>query len=442
MTTPIADFIDNYIKSDMSRLHMPGHKGKGFPDDITEIKGADSLYEADGIIAESEKNATAVFGSKHTFYSAEGSSQCIKAMLMSAVTNRMNKSARPIVLAARNVHKAFVHSAALIDFDVEWLLPDSTDSICSCFITAEQLKLKLQTIKTKPCAVYITSPDYLGNMADIKGFSEVCKEFEIPLLVDNAHGAYLKFTGQHPIDLGADMCCDSAHKTLPVLTGGAYLHINNEKYLNHIKETMAVFGSTSPSYLILKSLDNANRYMAENFESELQKCIEKVNKLKVYIKSIDAEDLSAEPLKITLCAENIGYTGYEVGEILRRQKVECEYCDERFAVMMFTPNNNNEDFDRVENALKSLKPKEKIVSKHLILPEIEQVLSIREAYFSPQEEVTAESALNRICGFSTVSCPPAVPIAISGEKITPRHIALFKKYSVDKIKVVINETCN
>lgn len=438
MTTPIADFIDNYIKSDMSRLHMPGHKGKGYPDDITEIKGADSLYEADGIIARSEENATAIFGSKRTFYSTEGSSQCIKTMLMLAVMNRENKSDRPIVLAARNVHKAFVHAAALIDFDVEWILPESTDSICSCIITAKQLESRLKALKEKPCAVYITSPDYLGNMSDIKGLSAVCKEFGIPLLIDNAHGAYLNFTGKHPIDIGADMCCDSAHKTLPVLTGGAYLHINNEKYLKNAKETMAAFGSTSPSYLILKSLDNANKYMAESFKSELQECIKEVSRLKVYIKSIGADDLSAEPLKITLLAENIGYTGYEVGDILRQQKVECEYCDERFAVMMFSPANSGEDFRRVENALKNLKPKGKIISKNLTLPEIEQVLSIREAYFSPQEEVTAESALNRICGFSTVSCPPAVPIAISGEKITHGHIALFKKYAVNRIKVVVN----
>ena len=438
MTTPIADFIDNYIKSDMSRLHMPGHKGKGYPDDITEINGADSLYEADGIIARSEENATSIFGSKRTFYSTEGSSQCIKTMLMLAVMNCENKSDRPIVLAARNVHKAFVHAAALIDFDVEWILPESTDSICSCIITAKQLESRLKALKEKPCAVYITSPDYLGNMSDIKGLSAVCKEFGIPLLIDNAHGAYLKFTGKHPIDIGADMCCDSAHKTLPVLTGGAYLHINNEKYLKNVKETMAAFGSTSPSYLILKSLDNANKYMAESFKSELRECIKEVSRLKVYIKSIGAEDLSAEPLKITLLAENIGYTGYEVGDILRQQRIECEYCDEHFAVMMFSPANSGEDFRRVENALKNLKPKGKIISKNLTLPEIEQVLSIREAYFSPQEEVTAESALNRICGFSTVSCPPAVPIAISGEKITHGHIALFKKYAVNKIKVVIN----
>lgn len=436
MNTPIADFIDNYIKSDMSRLHMPGHKGKDYPDDITEICGADELYAPDGIIARSEENATAIFGSKRTFYSAEGSSQCIKAMLMQAAVCRENKTDRPLVLAARNVHKAFVHAAALIDFDTEWLLPKETSSICSCIITENQLKEKLKSLNRKPCAVYITSPDYLGNMSDIKALSAVCKEFEIPLLIDNAHGAYLKFAGKHPIDFGADMCCDSAHKTLPVLTGGAYLHINNDKYLNNVKESMAVFGSTSPSYLILKSLDKANKYMAEDFQSDLQKCIAQVNRLKVYIKSIGSEDLSDEPLKITMCAENIGYTGYEIGNIFRQQKIECEYCDERFAVMMFSPANSSEDFRRVENALKNLKPKGKIIPKHLILPEIEQVLSIREAYFSPQEEIDIASALNRISGFSTVSCPPAVPIAVSGEKITSCHIELFKRYNVDRIKVV------
>ena len=221
MTTPIADFIENYIKNDMSRLHMPGHKGTLYSEDITEVKGADALYEADGIIAKSEQNATKIFGTKQTLYSTEGSSQCIKAMLMLALNNRENKSERPLVLAARNVHKAFISAAALIDFDVKWLMPKTTDSLCKCIISKEQLKETLENSAKKPNAVYITSPDYLGNIADIRGLSEVCKEFDIPLLVDNAHGAYLKFLGNHPIDLGADMCCDSAHKTLPVLTGGA-----------------------------------------------------------------------------------------------------------------------------------------------------------------------------------------------------------------------------
>ena len=437
MTTPIADFIDNYIKSEMSRLHMPGHKGSTCPEDITEIKGADSLYEADGIIAESEQNATEIFGSKRTFYSTEGSSQCIKAMLMLACVNRENKSERPLILAARNVHKAFIHAAALIDFDVEWLFPKHADSICECIITAGQLKNSLSSLKTKPCAVYITSPDYLGNIADISELSAVCKEFSVPLLVDNAHGAYLKFTGEHPLDLGADMCCDSAHKTLPVLTGGAYLHINNGRFLQNAKETLAVFGSTSPSYLILSSLDKANRYMAENFKTDLQKCIEQVKKLKVYI-----TDKSNEKLKLTIDAYHFGKSGIEIAELLRKNNVECEYADEQFTVLMFSPFNTDEDFKRTQTVLSSLRlscvdEKDLQNSIRILSPApIKKELSIREAYFSPQEEIETELAENRICGFTTVSCPPAIPIVLPGEKITQKHLKLFDFYKIKTIKVI------
>jgi len=430
MNTPIANALEEYAKSDFARLHMPGHKGKAHPFDITEICGADSLYEADGIIAESEENATKIFGSKQTFYSTEGSSQCIKAMLMLAVQNRENKKEKPLILAARNVHKSFLSAAALIDFSVEWLMPKETNSICSCDISPDDLKEKLDSLNKKPCAVFITSPDYLGNVADIKGLSAVCKEYNIPLVCDNAHGAYLKFFGMHPIDLGADMCCDSAHKTLPVLTGGAYLHINNDKFLQNVKETLCLFGSTSPSYLILNSLDLANEYMAKNGEKFVL-CAKRVEKIKSLV-----NDVSDEPLKITIDANKLGYSGFEIANILRKEKIECEYSDEQFVVLMFSPFNSEDDFERVENVIKSIEKREEIKQKPLFLPNPEAKMTIRQAYFSKQEECDVQEAVGRVCGFSTVSCPPAIPIALSGEIITEEHIELFKNYGIKKIKVV------
>ena len=127
MNTPIVSFLNEYEKNENVRLHMPGHKGKITPFDITEVCGADSLYEANGIIAESEKNATKIFGSKQTFYSTEGSSQCIKAMLMLAVQNRQNKNEKQLVLAARNVHKAFLSAAALIAVVIAISMPTVHD---------------------------------------------------------------------------------------------------------------------------------------------------------------------------------------------------------------------------------------------------------------------------------------------------------------------------
>ena len=226
METPIADFVRRYADSGMIRAHMPGHKGKPFLGcealDITEIRGADSLYEADGMILYSESHAGELFGSGRTVYSTEGSSQCIRAMLYLVLT--CGNGSRTVV-AARNVHRSFVYAAALLDFEIVWLWPECSTSLCGCPVSAETLERALATLPAPPAAVYLTSPDYLGSVADISALAEVCRKYGTLLAVDNAHGAYLRFLEPscHPLDLGADLCCDSAHKTLPVLTGGLWL---------------------------------------------------------------------------------------------------------------------------------------------------------------------------------------------------------------------------
>ena len=190
---------------------MPGHKGIGAlgceSADITEIDGADSLYEAHGIIRESEENASALFGCP-TFYSAEGSSLAIRAMIYLAVlAAREEDPARPpIVFAARNCHKTFVSAAALLDIDVRWLYPETGGNYLSCTVTPQALDAALDAAEIKPAAVYITSPDYLGSIADVAGLAAVCHRRGTLLLVDNAHGAYLRFlpVSRHPVDLGAD----------------------------------------------------------------------------------------------------------------------------------------------------------------------------------------------------------------------------------------------
>ena len=166
MNTPICDFVRRYCEEKTLRLHTPGHKGYGPLGveelDITEVKGADSLYEADGIIRESETNASSLFGCP-TFYSTEGSSQCIRAMLHLATLNARQSGKRPLVAAARNVHKTFLSAAALLDLDVMWLTPKQPDSYLSCLLDAQELDLILSKVEIKPAAVYLTSPDYLGN---------------------------------------------------------------------------------------------------------------------------------------------------------------------------------------------------------------------------------------------------------------------------------------
>ena len=443
MTTPLADFLRAYAASGTARLHMPGHKGRGPLGceawDLTEISGADSLYEAAGVIARSEENAAALFGSAATFYSTEGSTQCVKAMLFLALQNRP-AGTPPVIAAARNVHKSFVHAAALLDFEPLWLWPEEgTSSLCACPVAAEGLDRALSALDAPPAAVYITSPDYLGNMADIPALAEVCRRYKTPLLADNAHGAYLRFLSpsRHPLDLGADLACDSAHKTLPVLTGGAYLHISKTApaaFRENARAALALFGSTSPSYLTLASLDLCSRYLSENYPARLAEAVRGLEALGKTLSANGWQVEPSDPLRLTLRAPS-GLTGLDLADRLRRGGAECEYADRDFLVLMTTPENTPEDLARVSAALgENRAPAAPAVS--LPLAKGERVLSIREALFAPQESVPAEESLGRVCGAPTVGCPPAVPIAVSGERIGPEAAALFSYYGVQLVDVL------
>lgn len=445
MKTPIVDFVKAYAESNTLRLHMPGHKGKSFLGveafDITEINGADVLGEANGIIAESEQNAANLFGTQRTFYSTEGSSLVIKTML--AMVNAVKKGERCRILAARNVHKAFVYGCALCDIDVTWLNTESYEHLCSCRVTPERLQDALKESGGEFDAVYVTSPDYLGNLQDIKGLSAVCDEWGIPLLVDNAHGAYLSFLeeNQHPIGLGASMCADSAHKTLPVLTGGAYLHIAKKFTAEPqvVRNFMSVFGSTSPSYLILQSLDLCNAYILDGYREKLKHTADNVQALKQKLQNHGFKLYGDEALKLTVDCADFGICGDEVANVLRNNGIEIEFYDSRFAVMMFTPEIEACEITRLGEVLCDLKKSTSIPQKQFPKEQPKTVMSIRKAVFSSQESVPLKNAVGRICASPTVSCPPAVPVVISGETITEQTAEILKHYNITNVNVIIEK---
>lgn len=442
MDTPVYDFVRAYAAAHTVRLHMPGHKGRGALGceglDITEVHGADALYEAAGIIARSEENAASLFGSGRTLYSTEGSSQCIRAMLHLALLHR-RAGAPPVILAARNVHRSFVYAAALLDFEVAWLWPEERRSLCSCPVTPEGLERALAGLEAPAAAVYLTSPDYLGGAQDVAALAEVAHRHGALLLVDNAHGAYLHFLPQpcHPLDLGADLCCDSAHKTLPVLTGGAYLHLSRraaEDMAEGAKTAMALFGSTSPSYLTLASLDRCNRTLAEDYPARLAETAAALEALRERLRALGWRVEASDPLRLTLSAP-AGTTGTALAGRLRAAGVECEYADEGYLVCMATPENTQEELERLPAALGPC-PAGPAPLPPLPEPRGERVCSIRQAIFSPHETVAAEAALGRVCASPTVACPPAIPIAVSGERITPEAMELFRRCGVERVDVV------
>ena len=442
MNAPIADFLDRYAESGSIRLHMPGHKGAHGAErfDITEIPGADSLYESDGIISQSESNASSLFGSFYTAYSTEGSSLCIRAMTGMVLTYALENRLPRRILAGRNAHKSFITAAGLLGFEVDWILPESGELI---YGNASPDGIRRRLESGEYAAVYITSPDYSGGMADIKGISAVCKEKKVLLAVDNAHGAYLKFAGEglHPLSAGADVCCDSAHKTLPVLTGGAYLHVSHSapkelKNAHAVKNAMSTFGSTSPSYLILRSLDECNLALANGYGAKIIKCCEQVKELKLKLNEAGFETVGDEPMKISLAPKSYGYTGKEVDSFLRKRGIYCDFAEPDRVIFMPTPNNGGEDLKKLCSALASLPRRAPVQSRPPFIKMNLSAVPIGAALFAPFERIDVRDCVGRICAGTSVSCPPAVPIAVCGEVMDASTLAAFEYYGIKECDVL------
>ena len=417
---------------------MPAHKGKsvlGVEDkDITEINGADSLFEANGIIAQSESNASLLFGS-HTFFSTEGSSHCIRAMLYMIRMLGCKK-----IIATRNSHKTFLTALALLDIDVEWLFPCDNSHYLSSNVDLSQLdEMLLRQDGVK--AVYITTPDYLGNVTDIKEISKICKKHNAFLLVDNAHGAYLKFLKKslHPIDLGADLCCDSAHKTLPVLTGGAYLHIANDtdgRFKQLAKNALSLFGSTSPSYLILQSLDMANLYLSDGYKEKLDNFVREVNSAKKRLNEFGYSLSGNEDLKIVIKAMEYGYYGTEIASMLENNNVICEFADRDFVVLMLSIENGINSLSKLVDVLSKIEKKTPIAENAPTVSAPKRAISVREAVFSENEIIDVKDSIGRISAQFNIPCPPAVPIVVCGEIIDENALTCFEYYHTEKISVI------
>lgn len=440
MKTPIVSFLKSYQEKSPVRMHMPGHKGAGILGfegmDLTEIYGADELFAAEGIIKESEQNASSLFGCP-TYYSTQGSTLCIQTMCTILCQDAKSKGKKPKILAGRNAHRSFIHTAALLDFDIEWLYGKS--DYLSCKIHAEDLEKAI--IESHPTAVYLTNPDYLGNLLDIQSLASVCKKHNVLLAIDNAHGAYLRFfeSSLHPIDLGADLCCDSAHKTLPVLTGGAYLHLSeslNQVWKNDVKHFMEYFSSTSPSYLIMASLDATNEVLDTTFKKSLSECIQRVDGLKNTLTQHGYTILFGEPMKITISTKEFGYTGNEIANLLMECDIYPEFYDSDYIVLMPSPYNTKDDLKRLETCLCGIERKPILINKPPKLEQSKKAMNVRQALFSSSITLDVSKSLGQVCSSVTVSCPPAILPVIPGEVISESSIEVMKYYGIETVRVV------
>lgn len=431
-----------YNKKGVSSFHTPGHKGVGLFDeniwslDLTEIPEADSLYEAKGVLLESEKRAAGLFGSVRSLISAGGNTLCIQTMLRLATLD-----GRP-VLSGRNVHRSAVSAMALLGIQPCWIdVARDAGYGMPGRVKSEDVLDKMDSMG-EACAVYITSPDYYGVLSDIRSIARECRARESYLIVDNAHGTHLKFlkNSLHPLDLGATMSADSAHKTLPVMTGGAWFHISDRKLSERAKESMAIFGSTSPSYPVMCSLDTCLEYLKIRGRQDFEILSKKVNFIKGVAadKGIFLPSGMCDPTRITLMVSSIGYSGYEFADYMRKSKIEPEFSDEDYVVFIPSPFNSKEDWARLEDALSKIPVKErgKICEDNdcIKLPKIN--MTLREAMFSAHTLVNVENSLGRVAGEIVCPCPPGVPVVMPGEVIGEQEKEALQNYGVSQLRVV------
>lgn len=263
-----------YSQSDAYPFHMPGHKrqrmGNWIPEelDITEITGFDNLHHAEGILREAQQRAAELFGADETFFLVNGST----AGLLAAVCGTVKKGGR--LLMARNCHKAVYHAVYLMELKTAYLYPEETAFGIQGSITPEQVAEMLEQYPDTE-AVFLTSPTYDGVVSDIAAIAEIVHAKEIPLIIDEAHGAHFGFSKGFPqkaLALGADLCIESVHKTLPAYTQSALLHYRKNPWvdLERVKRYLGIYQSSSPSYILMAGIDRCSRILLEQVKNCLR----------------------------------------------------------------------------------------------------------------------------------------------------------------------------
>ena len=446
--TPLYTALMEHRALHRAAFHTPGHKNNpaALPDDLlsldfTELPDTDSLFEAEGPILRAEQAAAQLFGTKRTLFSAGGCSLCIQAMLRLAAPNGGK------ILCGRVVHRSAVNAMALLGLEPVWALPED-------LVDAVALHPDVR-------AAYVTSPNYYGELADIPALAAACREQGIPLLVDNAHGAHLFFTEPvlHPIALGASMTACSAHKTLNVMTGGAWLNIADERFVRDAKGALALFGSTSPSYPVMASLDWCRAWLEDNGRLEFPRLQARVRELKKLAERVGLhvpgmgwwEDPRRwDPTRITLDVTPAELTGQEAAELLRYAGCEPEYADSQFVVLIATPFNTERDFERLEKGIRLLADREaraavplprSLGNRHTPhtdgMPPLPPArIPLRDAVLAPSEAVPLEKCVGRIAADPACPCPPGVPVVMPGEEITKDAVDFLRAYGFSSLKVL------
>lgn len=457
---PIGEALEKYIYEDNSLFCMPGHKqGKGFSydeqkinflelfikGDLTEVEGLDNLHKPEGVIKKAADLLSQLYGSKKSYFLVNGSTSGNLAMIFSSF-NEGDK-----VLVERGCHRSIYNAIVMKKLtpiyiknkiNIEFNAPLSVDM---------EHFLNLIETESNIKGLIITYPNYYGVCSDLKSMIAYCKSKHIKVLVDAAHGAHFGIhpsLPENPLKLGADMVVMSAHKTLPSLTQTAYLHISESVDEEKVDFYVSAFLSTSPSYMLLLSMDYARDFLQTKGYDEYEKLLNLTSKYVSLINDLENfRVLSRNSLKNTNLDIDLSRLVINVNEsistdnmvkYLRERKIQVEMNDASNIVLIPSPFNEEEDFIRLYRALRSC-PIEELKGNQVKL--LEQHIPC--AYLKPYEGldknieyVTLENSLGRIAAQSICPYPPGVPLIITGEIIDNAVIDMVKYYLKNNILVM------
>ena len=449
--------LEIYSQEDYYPFHMPGHKRNPdtvntdlpFDRDITEIEGFDNLHHPEGILKKAQETAANVYGTKECYYSVNGSTAALLAAVSAAVPRKGQ------ILVARNCHKAVYHALYLRNLiptyvypqmDQKWWInggisPDKVERAL-----AENPEIK---------AVLLTSPTYDGVVSDIEKIAEIVHRYEIPLIVDEAHGAHFHFSNYFPTsaaELGADLVIQSFHKTLPSMTQTAVLHNCSDRVDSRlIRRFMGIYQSSSPSYILMASMDACMEKMSSDgnemfreFTKILEKARRRLSECK-YIRLVSPEIGTAgvfdyDRSKLLFSTRYASMTGSELAQILlEKYHIQVEMETEHYVLALAAVGDSEEGFERLCQAIEEIdqeeaqKTKEKRETEEpkagrTAYTSLSQFMSITEAMESESEIRKLEESVGRISAEFGYLYPPGIPLIVPGEQITGQFIRNMRIY--------------
>ena len=450
--TPLFDALLEYVNRDTIPFHVPGHKkGVGmdeefkkfigdnpFKIDVTVFKLVDSLHHPTGPIKKAQELAADAYGSDAAFFSIHGTSGAIQAMIMSVV------NAGEKIIIPRNVHKSVTAGVILSGAVPVYMQPELDKNVGIAHgVTPETVQ---KTLEANPDAkaVLIINPTYYGVATDIKKIADIVHSFDIPLIVDEAHGPHLNFNDRLPesaMHAGADICSQSTHKIIGALTQCSLLHVRQGLVdIQRVKQILNLMQTTSPSYILMASLDCARRQIALHGKELLEKTLELTNYARDEINKIPGfycfgEEVLGKPgayafdsTKITITCRDLGITGYDLDMILsNKYHIQMELSDLYNVLAVGSFGDTNDSINKLLDALKEISDeyfgRGNKKSDFIDIPPIpEQIQNPREAFNSQKTSLLIKNSVGMISGEFLMAYPPGIPILCPGEKITQEII--------------------